>query len=306
MQYYCADHIAIEGHDCPRAPIKNPYEMTNQPASTNYVTPSNVEVAPTPMEHPTLGDNDYDDKHVYTDGSYVWYRKEKSEVPDDAFNPESGVVIPGLLWPKLSELAHFLIASALIVGLAATGFISVFSEFENPLIYIVFLSTTYWMAFILHEFGHRQTAKHFGLQTKFRLFKWGVVLSVICLFLPVKFSLPGAVVVIGLENISRETGLCKLAGPLTNLVQGSIFLLFAFLPFVTFPWNWLCLYSAIFNFMLGSFNMLPFGILDGDNIRKWKPKVWILMFIALLSLLIMSFIISSNETIMLAFQLRGT
>ena len=150
---------------------------------------------------------------------------------------------------------------------------------------IGFLSSMYLVAFLVHEFAHRQTAIHFGLNTKFRFFTMGVIMTAICIFLPIKFALPGAVVVLGLENISRETGLIKLAGPLSNLILGGILFILGVLPFWSPMWNNLLLTSANFNFMLGAFNMLPFGILDGDNIKKWNKKIWILFFIIMVGLL---------------------
>ena len=144
------------------------------------------------------------------------------------------------------------------------------------------LSAFYMTAFLFHEFGHRQVALHFGLQTKFRLLTYGMIMTVITLG---RMALPGAVVVLGLDKISRKTGLCKAAGPLVNLIYGSIIG-----------------YGAQFNFMLGLFNMIPLGILDGQNIWKWNKKVYFSLIIPLAILLIVTMMsisapVSSNPYI---------
>ena len=104
-----------------------------------------------------------------------------------------------------------------------------------------------------------------------------------------RMALPGAVVVLGLDKISRKTGLCKAAGPLVNLIYGSILLLISYiLPTVLYPLNYIIGYGAQFNFMLGLFNMIPVGILDGQNIWKWNKKVYISLIIPLAILLIIT------------------
>ncbi|MFW9951306.1 MAG: hypothetical protein ACFFKA_14395, partial [Candidatus Thorarchaeota archaeon] len=90
-----------------------------------------------------------------TDGTYTWYRQEKA-VPQDAFNPDSGINFKGIMLAHKSELLHFIIGCTLIFIL---GLIS----FYNPS-YIsmgfgwgLFLLASFYMtAFLFHELGHRQ------------------------------------------------------------------------------------------------------------------------------------------------------
>ncbi len=163
------------------------------------------------------------------------------------------------------------------------------------------LAGFYTTAFLFHEFGHRQVAKHFGLQTKFRLLTFGMLLTVVGLLTGIStlilgttalptLALPGAVVVLGLDKIDRKTGLCKVAGPLVNLVYGIILLFVSFMiPRNLYPLNLFIGVAASLNFMLGLFNMIPIGILDGQNIFKWNKGVYVIVFISLLILLIITF-----------------
>lgn len=235
-----------------------------------------------------------------TDGTYTWYRQEK-QVPDNAFDPNSGIQFKGIFLAHKSEFIHFLIGAILIFLI---GIISFFEIVYAGYIWALFLLSFFYMtAFLFHEFGHRQVAIRFGLQTKFRLLTFGMILTVISLimgFLSLitgsatfpMLALPGAVVVLGLDKISRKTGLCKAAGPSVNLIYGSVILLISFLiPRQFYPLNYFLGYAAYFNFMLGAFNMIPIGILDGQNIWRWNKRVYLSLIIPLLALLILTLLL---------------
>jgi Zn-dependent protease len=166
------------------------------------------------------------------------------------------------------------------------------------------LAGIYMTAFLFHEFGHRQVAVHFNLQTKFRLLTFGMALTVFSLVagllqIPIpSLALPGAVVVLGLEKVSKQTGLCKAAGPLVNLVYGIILFIVSFIiPRSLFPLNFLFVVSAYLNFMLGAFNMIPIGILDGQNIWKWNKKIYISLAVSLVAFLIITLVLQQNQQI---------
>ncbi len=235
-----------------------------------------------------------------TDGTYTWFRQE-THVPANAFEPDSGIKFKGILFPHLSELIHFVIASVLI-------FVIGVMIFYDPVLFAIgygwttfMLAGIYMTAFLFHEFGHRQVALRFKLQTKFRLLTFGMLLTVISLVagllnIPIpSLALPGAVVVLGLEKVSKKTGLCKAAGPSVNLVYGIILFIIAFLiPSSLNPLGPLFVVSAYLNFMLGSFNMIPIGILDGQNIWKWNKKVYIFLAVSLVGMLIVTLVLTQG------------
>lgn len=234
-----------------------------------------------------------------TDGTYTWYRQE-SQVPANAFDPDSGIEFKGILLPHKSELFHFVVGVSLIfiIGLLTFYPSLIGSGYE----WVIFmLAGFYATAFFFHELGHRQVAKHFNLQTKFRLLKFGMMLTVFGVAFNIfsltsggssfpSLALPGAVVVLGLSKIDRTTGLCKAAGPIVNLVYGLILFTISFL-IPTYPLNMLIGLAANLNFMLGSFNMIPVGILDGQNIWKWNKKLYIVLCGSLVTLLILTYVI---------------
>ncbi|MHA1343475.1 MAG: hypothetical protein ACTSQG_05785 [Promethearchaeota archaeon] len=245
-----------------------------------------------------------------TDGSFTWYHQEKF-IPENAFEPGSGIEFKGILWSHKSEFTHFLIGATLmyIIGFLlyfpiCLTFNNIFTELGKYMdvpytnvIWMAFLAAGLFAgSFILHELGHRQTAKHYELQTKFRLLTFGMMLTFMSLIIgvlalftnipPLAFALPGAVVVLGLEKVDNRTGWCKTMGPLMNLILGITLLIIAIsIPNILFPLNFFLLNAALFNCVLGLFNMIPIGILDGQNIFKWSKPIYFFLVGSLSALL---------------------
>jgi len=293
-QSYCSLHKEPVDHECNI--VIESLKLQQTPLSSTYIdTP---QIISTQSTQEVVNSSDTIVRGTI-DGTYTWYRQEK-QIPDNAFDPDSGIEFKGIFLAHKSEFLHFLIGVILIFTI---GIISFYKIVFNPdYIWALFmLAGFYATAFLFHELGHRQVAIHFGLQTKFRLLTFGMLLTGITLamglFTLVTLSdplpglaLPGAVVVLGLDKVSRKTGLCKAAGPLVNLTYGSIILIISFLVPI-YPLNYFIVIAAYFNFMLGTFNMLPFGILDGQNIWKWNKKVYLLLMTSLLVLLIITLMI---------------
>ncbi len=239
-----------------------------------------------------------------TDGSFIWYRGERN-IPANAFQEDSGIEFKGILFPYKSELLHFLIGALLIYSIGLLGFYNPQNQAQlNELGYgwiIFMIAGIYTTAFLFHELGHRQVAIHFGLQSKFRLLKYGMMITVMGLAMGIisliasaralpAFALPGAVVVLGLDTIDRKTGLCKAAGPIINLIYGTILLIISFIIPI-YPINYFISISASINFMLGAFNLIPVGILDGQAILKWNKAVYILLASLMIVLLIGNYVL---------------
>ncbi len=292
-QNYCSLHKEPIDHEC-NIVRENINMQQLQTTTTSYAQVS-----------PTHNEQEYQQSppgiaRGTTDGTYTWFRQE-TQVPANAFDPDSGINFKGILFSHLSELIHLVIASVLI-------FVIGFLIFFDPTLFAIgygwttfMLAGIYMTAFLFHEFGHRQVAKHFELQTKFRLLTFGMALTVFSLVILLfnipfpSLALPGAVVVLGLEKVSNKTGLCKAAGPSVNLVYGVILFIIAFLiPSSLYPLGDLFVLSSYLNFMLGAFNMLPIGILDGQNIWKWNKKVYISLAASLGVLLIVTLIITQS------------
>jgi Zn-dependent protease len=291
---YCSYHREPLNHECSIVRENIQLQQTPSPPTTYVQEPQQQISQQTVSSGMTRGT---------TDGSYTWYRQE-TQVPFDAFDPDSGIQFKGILFSHLSEFIHFLIASILIYII---GFMIFFKQLG--LDWTTFLlAGIYMTAFLFHEFGHRQMALHFKLQTKFRLLTFGMGLTVFSLVasllnIPIpSLALPGAVVVLGLEKIGKKTGLCKAAGPLVNLVYGSVLFIVSFIiPNSLYPLNYVFVIAAYLNFMLGAFNMIPIGILDGQNIWKWNKKVYILLAVSLVILLVVTLIFQQSPELQVLY-----
>jgi len=293
-QSYCSFHKDPIDHEC-NIVIES---LNFRPQQTSQITPSYS--APPQAISQSIPQNTITDSEIRgtSDGTYTWYRQEQA-VPEDAFDPDSGINFKGILLAHKSEFLHFLIGCTLIFLI---GTISFYNQIiSSGYVWALFMLAGFYMtAFLFHEFGHRQVAIHFGLQTKFRLLTFGMLLTGLSLIMGFislvsssatfpMLALPGAVVVLGLEKINRKTGLCKAAGPLVNLVYGSILLIVSLLiPNTLYPLNFFVGYASYFNFMLGAFNMIPIGILDGQNIWKWNKKIYLGLIASLGIMLILT------------------
>ncbi len=292
-QSYCSLHKQPIDHEC-NIVIES---LNYRPQQSAQITPSYS--APPSVIPQNVAQSTMTESVVRgtSDGSYTWYRQEQA-VPNNAFDPDSGISFKGIFLAHKSELTHFLIAGIIIYIIGIMSFYG--SVAPSYFWTLLILAGFYVSAFLFHELGHRQVAVHFKLQTKFRLLTFGLLMTLISLG---RFALPGAVVVLGLDKISRKTGLCKAAGPFINLVYGAILLLVSFIiPKSLYPLNFIFCIGAYLNFMLGSFNMIPLGILDGQNIWKWKKKVYFGLIGSLLPLLIITMVIM-NTSISLSLYL---
>lgn len=149
-------------------------------------------------------------------------------------------------------------------------------------------------AFLLHEIGHKVVAKHYGCWAEFRADPKGLRTGIfIAGLLGIVFMAPGAVMVAGLVT-RKQNGHIAIAGPMVNL---GLFLigiplgaLVLALTGVSNPSQellssggvnleymiWLGVrFWLTANLVLGMFNMLPFGPLDGLKVKSWsEPAFW--------------------------------
>lgn len=161
-----------------------------------------------------------------------------------------------------TEIKHLLIATflVLLVGLSLNNYRYISLEFL-----IIFI-----IAFLFHELAHKFLANFYGNWAEFRTEIYGLIVTAISAipFVPFKFIAPGAVIV-GLSEKSK-LGKVALIGPVTNLVMCIIFLLLYYL----YPYSIYFSIGASFNAWISMFNLLPFGVLDGQKIFDWNKIVW--------------------------------
>ncbi len=161
-----------------------------------------------------------------------------------------------------TEIKHLIIATflVLLVGMSLNNYR--FISFEFLVIFII--------AFLFHELAHKFLANFYGSWAEFRAELYGLIVTAISAipFIPFKFIAPGAVIV-GISD-KEKLGKVALIGPMTNLVMGFLFLLLSYL----YPYSIYFSIGASFNAWISMFNLLPFGVLDGQKIFDWNKVVW--------------------------------
>ncbi|MFZ0328319.1 MAG: hypothetical protein WBP64_17485 [Nitrososphaeraceae archaeon] len=177
-----------------------------------------------------------------------------------------------------TELLHLSIATVLVmaVGLSFNHYRYISWQFLA-----IFIS-----AFLIHELAHKFLAQYYGSWAEFRAQLYGLIITAISALpiMPFKFIAPGAVMV-GLSDKSRF-GRVALIGPMTNLVMGFAFLMSSYL----LPYNPYMYVGASFNAWIAMFNLLPFGVLDGQKIFDWNKVVWACTMASTMALFITSYI----------------
>jgi len=146
------------------------------------------------------------------------------------------------------------------------------------------------ISFFIHEIAHKIAAQKKGLWAEFRLTVWGSVMTLIFAFLPIKFISPGAVMIAG-PGEREEIGKISIAGPITNIVLSVLFLGTAF---VSGPLSPIFLFGGFFNAYIAAFNLIPFGVLDGQRILTWNKIIWILAFATSAALTVIGYIMYSQ------------
>ncbi|HZE77231.1 MAG TPA: AN1-type zinc finger domain-containing protein [Nitrososphaeraceae archaeon] len=162
-----------------------------------------------------------------------------------------------------TEIKHLLVATGLVVlvGLSLNNYRRIHIE-----LILIFTS-----AFLVHELAHKFLAQFYGSWAEFRANAYGLMVTAISAipFIPFKFIAPGAVM-IGISD-RRRFGRVALIGPLTNLVMGFGFLITShFFPHSPYLYT-----GASFNGWIALFNLLPFGVLDGQKIFDWSKVTWL-------------------------------
>ncbi|HSB47781.1 MAG TPA: hypothetical protein VLD37_07255 [Candidatus Bilamarchaeum sp.] len=129
-------------------------------------------------------------------------------------------------------------------------------------------------AAIMHELTHRAFAYAFKLKIEYRFWPAGSVLTLISSYLGNAFSIQGFL----LEDIEPDVprwkvGLMKLSAP---LVSTAIMVIFALLNYESPSLIYQTIYST--SGLWAMAEILPFGGLDGKDIKDWSHTVWFLAF----------------------------
>lgn len=182
----------------------------------------------------------------------------------------------GDLEPVYVKRSHFRTSRTELLHLTVGIFIFFIIEaalfFRFELNFLISITGIIALAFIIHELAHKFVAQYYGLWSEFRLDPFGILISLVTVFLPLKLIAPGAVIISGSGITIEKKGKIALAGPLVNIIQ---VLVFSFIS-KSFPFFGL---ASILNSDLAIFNLIPLSVLDGRKVYEWNKVVWAVAFL---------------------------
>ena len=203
------------------------------------------------------------------------------------------------------EISSILIAW-LVLSIAITyqNFLGLFTGSGSLEIVVAgFIATA--TGFIIHEMGHKFVAIRHGYVAHFRLWMWGLLLTLFIVVFSgggIVFGAPGAVYIapaavayygydatIRPRDPEQENMIISAAGPGINLAFAVAFLsLFLFAPSGFL--STVALFGFELNVGLGSFNMIPVPPLDGSKIFRKNLLVGIAIALPLWAMFLFLFI----------------
>lgn len=137
-------------------------------------------------------------------------------------------------------------------------------------------------AFVVHELSHKFMAQKHGLWSEFRMYPKGLLVS-LALSITTGFVLaaPGAVMFRG-EPRSFEQARIAIAGPSSNIILAALLFIIYQLFFstnISFVAT-IIIFIFVINAVLGFFNIIPFGPLDGVLIYEYNKPLWMILFLS--------------------------
>ena len=180
---------------------------------------------------------------------------------------------------------------SLAFAILFSGGYQIFLSF-NSVFFAVFLISffTAGIGFLLHEMMHKYVAQGYGLLAEFKAFHNMLWLALLFSLFGFIFAAPGAVFIEG--RITKErNGKISLAGPLTNIVLSTMFLIGLLIWGNEDIWGILFSMGLSINSLLAAFNMIPAMPFDGAKIIAWNKGIYWITLIVAVGLWISSFFV---------------
>ncbi len=133
--------------------------------------------------------------------------------------------------------------------------------------------------FVAHEMAHKVSAQRRGFWAEFRMAPLWLLFSLFTAFIGFLFAAPGATVIGGMGR-KEDWGKTALAGPAINMVFSSVFYVLTLVAIaVGSDLAFWLVFLAFINGWFATFNLIPFGPLDGRKVLSWNTGVWVVALI---------------------------
>ncbi len=162
--------------------------------------------------------------------------------------------------------------ASLVLGVSMSW--QYFGPGKDFLFWVVIDSIVCLLAALTHELAHMALARVFKIKVEYRFWPAGSILTIISSYLGNAFSVQGFL----LEEIPQgvekwKVGLMKLSAPFLSTL---IMIAFALLNLSSPNPLYKIVYSISGVWAMAE--ILPFGALDGKDIKEWNRDVWYLSF----------------------------
>jgi len=178
------------------------------------------------------------------------------------------------------SLAFAILLSGGLSGLLSSGF------------YVIFLIAffTAGIGFLFHELMHKCIAQSYGLFAEFRAHYKMLWFAIVISFFGFILAAPGAVYIKGRIN-KEKNGKISLAGPLTNLILGFLFLILLLASNPEGIFKAFLGFGLTINSLLAAFNMIPAIPFDGSKVLAWNKGIYTITLVLAVGLFILSWFI---------------
>ncbi|HDI31202.1 MAG TPA: hypothetical protein ENF80_00115 [Thermofilum sp.] len=166
-------------------------------------------------------------------------------------------------WDELTDLTIATLAIYII-------YLGLFGWTVSPTLAMTLLVFSI-LTYVPHELAHKFIAQYYGLKARYKLFKEGLLITLLSSLLPIKVISPGSVLISGLPS-RKILGVTALSGPLVNLLM-------ALFISQTELFGALTDYFVQINLWIALFNLIPLGVLDGKKILEWSFETWLICFL---------------------------
>lgn len=206
-----------------------------------------------------------------------------------------------------TEIKHLLISTILVIlvsisimGRPPLGFVNGFFIIAQSVIagywwFPVAVIGLFLVSFMVHEFAHKFTAQHYGLWSEFRMTTQGYYLSAMAILFSIPIFGTGVMYSAGTRSL-REDGKINMAGPLSNAILATLFVI-AFLLEYAITGGTISVLRLVFtyaiqlNAVLAAFNMIPIPPFDGATVIKWNRIAWGALMLYLVFMLILGYFV---------------
>jgi Zn-dependent protease len=197
----------------------------------------------------------------------------------------TGTAPPRKVTTSRTEVAHLAAAYGVLTGcllLVFSGYTWLGYAFGPPgtrgitptLIVVAALAAL--TGFVAHEMAHKVVAQRLGFWAEFRASLYGLLMAAVTSAIGFIMAAPGATMVGGMHEVDyRNWGRTSVAGPMTNLGFAAVFYAAATGAYLAHNllFGWL-LVLALINAWFGTFNLFPWGVLDGAKVFRWSRARW--------------------------------